>query len=245
MPRARPAPLPARRGRPRLAIANRPTRCPLGHEGDIVLYGRRQWAKLPFARQRFQCRPVGDKPHTFSLGRRPATHDHPSGLDCPTCDITPGVAQEPLSPVAHLHSAVEIAHLLRLVAQGVSLRKASETVRIEAQRFETDRFRPPQASRQHILAARYLDLFGSAIDDELAPTECPPILILDSVPLNLRAYGAERFWPGWNREERGGAILIAMGASGPDRRPLPWRIAVTPDETGNSWREFLDVSAFK
>jgi hypothetical protein len=96
------------------------------------------------------------------------------------------------------------------------------------------------ASRQHTLAARYLDLFGTAIDKALAPTRCPRILILDSKPLNLRAYGADDFDPLWNREERGGAVLIAVGGDDPGKRLMPWRIGLAPDETGRSWIDFLD-----
>lgn len=104
--------------------------------------------------------------------------------------MKPGVAQGPISPPDHLHTAVEIARLLQLVAEGTSLRRASRTIRLEAHRYVEDAHGMRHASRQHTLAARYLDLFGTAIDKALAPTRCPRILILDSKPLNLRAYGA-------------------------------------------------------
>lgn len=231
---------PRPRGRPRRAIANRPTDCPERHGGSITLWGRREWASAPFRRQRFRCVPrVGD-PHTFSLARRPATHAHPTGEDCPTCDVAPGLAEGPVSRVDHFHTATEIGHLLQLVAQGMSLRKASEAVRIEAQRFVLDRHGMRHASTEHVLAARYLDLFGSAIDKELAPRVSPRILILDSKPLNLRAYGAEEVRAGWNTQERGGAVLVAMGMDRPGDRPMPWRIGIAGDETIRSWRDFLD-----
>lgn len=233
------APLPPRRGRPCIAVANRPTGCPLGHGGRITLWGRREWASAPFRRQRFRCAPAGGGTHTFSLGRRPASPAHPTGADCPTCDITPGVAEGPVSRVDHFHTATEIAHLLQLVAEGMSLRRASETVRIEAHRFVLDRHGMRHASSQHVLAARYLDLFGSAIDEALAPRVCPRILILDSKPLNLRAYGAEAVRPWWNTQERGGALLVALGMDRPGDRPMPWRIGAAGDETTGSWREFL------
>lgn len=228
-------------GRPRLAIANRPSLCTRGHHGDITLWGRRDWTSLPFRRQRFRCVPDdGSDPHTFSLGRRVATAAHPAGEDCVACDVKPGRAQGPISPADYLHTAVEIAHLLQLVAEGMSLRRASRTVRLEAQRFSEDAHGLRHASRQHTLAARYLDLFGTAIDKALAPSRCPKILILDSKPLNLRAYGAEAFVPDWNRDERGGAVLIAVGGDDPARPLLPWRIGLAPDETGRSWGDFLD-----
>ena len=77
----------------------------------------------------------------------------------------------------------------------MSLRRASRTVRLEAHRYVEDGHGMRHASRQHTLAARYLDLFGTAIDAALAPPRCPRILVLDCKPLNLRAYGAERLRP--------------------------------------------------
>lgn len=222
-------------------IGNRPTVCSKGHQGSITLWGRRDWTSAPFRRQRFRCVPAdGSDPHTFSLGRRRTAGHHPVGEECLTCDIKPGVAQGPISPADYLHTATEIAHLLQLVAQGMSLRRASRAVRLEAHRYFEDAHGMRHASHQHTLAARYLDLFGTAIDKALAPTRCPRILILDSKPLNLRAYGADDFDPLWNREERGGAVLIAVGGDDPGKRLMPWRIGLAPDETGRSWIDFLD-----
>lgn len=208
-----------RTGRPRLVVANRPTVCSKGHKGSITLWGRRDWTSAPYRRQRFRCVPDdGSAPHTFSLGRRRPSDAHGAGEECLTCDVKPGVAQGPISPPDHLHTAVEIAHLLQLVAQGMSLRRASRTIRLEAHRYVEDAHGMRHASRQHVLAARYLDLFGTAIDKQLAPTRCPRILILDSKPLNLRAYGALEFDPLWNADERGGAVLIASAGTTPRRR---------------------------
>lgn len=222
-------------------VANRPTDCPFGHGGSITLWGRREWASAPYRRQRFRCAPSnGRAPHTFSLERRPATHGHPSGEDCLTCDITPGVAQGPLSRVAHFHSAVEIAHLLQLVAEGMSLRRASQTVRLEAHHFVTDGYGMRHATDDFCLAARYLDLFGAVLDEALTPTACPRFLVLNSKPLNLRAYGAEDVRSDWNRAERGGAVMVAIGTDGSDRKPMPWRIGLASDEKASSWRDFLE-----
>jgi len=230
-----------RTGRPRLVVANRPTECSKEHRGSITLWGRRDWMSAPYRRQRFRCVPDdGSGPHTFSLGRRRPSDAHGAGEECLTCDVKPGVAQGPISPPDHLHTAVEIATLLQLVAQGMSLRRASRTIRLEAHRYVEDAHGMRHASRQHTLAARYLDLFGTAIDKALAPTKCPRILILDSKPLNLRAYGADDLDPAWNREERGGAVLIAVGGDDPKQAMMPWRIGLAPDETGRSWIDFLD-----
>ena len=235
-------PLERRRlGRPRLDVANRPTSCPRGHLGGVTLWGTREWTSAPFRRQRFRCEPPDGSPsHTFSLGRRRASERHPAGEECVTCDLRPGVAEGPISPVDHLHTAVEMAHLLQLVGQGMSLRGASRTVRLEAHRFLEDEHGMRHASRQHALAARYLDLFGSAIDAALAPRGCPRILVLDSKPLNLRAYGMERSDPNWNSAERGGAVFVAVGGDDVAHPLMPWRMGLAPDETTSSWLDFLD-----
>ncbi len=57
--------------------------------------------------------------------------------------------------------------------------------------------------------------------------------------MNLRADGVETVRPGWNRAERGGAVLVAMGMDVPGTKAMPWRIGLAPDETGNSWFDFL------
>ncbi len=206
----------------------------------MILWGQRVWTTAPFRRQRFRCTPPdGSKGHTFSLDRRRAATHHPAGEACVTCDLTPGVAEGPISPVGYRHTAVEIAHLLELVGGGTSLRQASQTVRLEAQRCWEDPHGLRHASRQGALAARYLDLFGTAIDAALAPTRCPRILILDSKPLNLRAHGAEEEDPSWNTAERGGAVFVAVGGDDPRASVLPWRIGLAPDETTSSWLDFL------
>jgi len=116
-------------GRPGLVVANRPEVCSKGHKGSITLWGRRDWRSAPHRRQRFRCVPPdGSNPHTFSLGRRRPSDAHGHGSECLTCDVKPGVAQGPISPPDHLHTAIEIAHMLQLVAQGMSLQRASRTI---------------------------------------------------------------------------------------------------------------------
>jgi hypothetical protein len=232
--------LEGRTGRPRREIASRPEKCPRGHDGTITLWGRREWTTAPFRRQRFRCVPAdGSDPHTFSVARRPASDAHEAGLECLTCDIKPGLAEGPLSPPDYFHTGVEIAHLLQLVSQGMSLRKASTTVRLEAHRYVEDTSGARFASEEFALAARYLDVFGPLIDEQLAPKAWPKILILDSKPLNLRAVGYEEFDKTWNPQERGAAIFVAMGSDRPGGKFVPWRIGLAPDETAHSWREFL------
>ncbi len=188
-----------------------------------------------------RCYPSDGSPiHTFSLEHRQNEPHHQHGEDCPTCDVRPGAAQGPLALVDFFHTANEIARLLQLVGRGVSLRRASEIVRLEAHRYAENGFGMRCASRQCELAARYLDVLGGEIDRALAPRRWPRILVLDSKPLNLRAHGATEHGEHWNEEDRAGAVLVAVGGDDPAARLKPWRIGLAGDETAASWREFLD-----
>lgn len=228
------------RGRPPKQIENRPTACPDGHRGRLVLWGRRTWASAPFRRQRIKCLPSDGSPaHTFSLARRQAAASHPHGEECPTCDVRPGIALGPVARTDHYHTANEIARLLQLAGRGTSLRRASRTVRLESQHFVEDHHGMRRTSSAFALAARYLDLFAPRIDERLAPKAWPRILVLDSQPLNVRAYDAEAFVPGWDPDERGGAILAASGTDDPALAVMPWRIDVAGDETTESWLDVL------
>lgn len=228
------------RGRPPKQIENRPTACPDGHRGRLLLWGRRTWVGAPYRRQRVKCVPADESPaHTFSIGRRQATAGHPHGQECPTCDVRPGLALGPVARTDHFHTANEIARLLQLAGRGTALRKASRTVRLEFQHYVEDQHGMRRTSRAFALAARYLDLFAPRIAEQLAPKRWPRMLVLDSKPLNIRAYDAEAFVPGWDPDERGGAILAATGGDDPALAMMPWLIGVAGDETTESWLDFL------
>ncbi len=230
-----------RRGRPPRLVEGRPERCPENHSGRVIFWGRRHWTSAPFRRQRMRCYPSDGSPiHTFSLERRQNEPHHQHGEDCPTCDVRPGATQGPLALVDFFHTANEIARLLQLVGRGLSLRRASEMVRLEAHRYAEDGFGMRYASRQCELAARYLDVLGGEIDRALAPTRWPRILVLDSKPLKLSAHGAAEHGERWNPDDRAGAVLVAVGGDDPAVRLKPWRIGLAGDETADSWRDFLD-----
>lgn len=229
-------------GRPLLPIGNRPMGCPVpAHRGRIHLHGSKTWTSRPFRRQRFLCVPAdGAKAHTFSAARRAASDSHPHGSHCVTCDIRPGVAQGPLTPVEFETSANEMARILVLVGSGTSGRKAAQSVRYDAQRYDTDAFGFRYASREFGLAGRYLDLFGEAIDQALAPKAWPKILVLDSKPLNLAPYDADEFGEDWESGKRAGAVLAAVGGDDPKRPLRAWRLGLTGDETTEAWLTFLN-----
>ena len=221
-------------------MPDRPKTCPEGHRGKLILWGRREWTSAPFRRQRMRCLPSdGTKPHTFSLPHRQNTPDHPHGEDCSVCDVRPAPTQGPFSLVDFFHTGSEIARLLQLVGRGTSLRRSSQTVRLEAQRFVEDEHGMRHASRELDLAARYLDLFGAEIDHELAPRRWPRLLVLDSKPFGLRAYGAATHGERWDPNARAGAVLVAVGGNDRTRPPKAWRIGFAGDESAASWLDFL------
>jgi hypothetical protein len=153
--------------------------------------------------------------------------------------VRPGLALGPVARTGHFHTANEVARLLQLAGRGTSLRRSSLTVRLESHHDVEDHHGMRRASRAFALAARYLDLFAPRIDERLAPKRWPRILVLDSTPLNIRAYDAELHVPGWDPEDRGGAILAATGSGDPGLPMLAWRIGVAGDETTDSWLDFL------
>ena len=236
-------PPPARRvgGRPRLDIPNRPTVCPRGHHGSIRIHGNPRWKSRPFRRPRFLCLP--DDPaevrHTFSGPRRPAHDAHPQGESCSTCDVVPGLAQGPLTPVHFETSANEMAKVLVLAGAGDSGRKAAQAVRYDAQRYEVDEHGFRYASRAFGLAGRYIDLFGDLVHRALAPDRWPRILILDSKPLNLYPYDAAARGERWDSHKRAGAVLAAVGGNDPARPLRAWGLHLAADETKESWADFL------
>lgn len=128
---------------------------------------------------------------------------------------------------------------LQLVGRGTSLRRSSLTVRIEAQKFIEDESGMRHASREHVNAARYLDLFAAEIDRELAPRRWPRLLVLDSKPFGLRAYGAATHGERWDPNARAWAVLVAVGRNDRTRRPKAWRIGFAGDERATSWLDFL------
>ncbi len=112
---------------------------PLPRRGRVIFWGRRHWTSAPFRRQRLRCYPSDGSPiHTFSLEHRQDEPHHEHGEDCPTCDVRPGAAHGPLARVDFFHTANEIARLLPLVGRGLSLRRSSEIIRLEAHRYAED-----------------------------------------------------------------------------------------------------------
>jgi len=107
----------------------------------------------------------------------------------------------------------------QLVGRGTSVRRSSQTVRLEAQKFVEDESGMRHASRERDLAARYLDLFGAEIDHELAPRRWPQILVLDSKPFGLRPHGAAEHGERWDPNARAGAVLVAVDGNDRTRTP--------------------------
>ena len=153
--------------------------------------------------------------------------------------MVPGVAQGPLTPVGFDTSANEMGKVLALIGSGDSGRKAAQKVRYDAQRYETDEHGFRYASRAFGLSGRYIDLFGELIDEKLGPKRWPKILVLDSLPLHLFPYDAVDHGERWDPNKRAGAVLAAVGGDDPKRPLRAWGLHLSPDETRESWSDFL------
>ncbi len=132
-----------------------------------------------------------------------------------------------------------MAKVLVLTGAGDSGRKAAQTVRYDAQRYDTDEHGFRYASREFGLAGRYIDLFGGLVHRALSPARWPRILVLDSKPLNLYPYDAVALGERWDARRRAGAVLAAVGGDDPTRPLRAWGLHLAADETKESWADFL------
>lgn len=225
-------------GRPRINI-ERPA-CPRGHVGTVYLHGQRVRDDGLYSRTRYRCVPdeeSGAKRHTFTGPRRSPTHAHPDGIACSSCEHDVGRGEGPSIAHHYAFSVAEVARGLMLVGEGKSIRESSQIVRHDGGRYKTDHRGMRWASRQNALASDYLDHFGPTIVREMTPPQWPRILVLDSIPLGMKAHGAEDF--GFDSSRRGGAVLVAAGRDRIQGRTRNWLTALAGDETADSWWEFL------
>lgn len=141
-----------------------------------------------FERTRFRCVPHdrGERPHVYLgplPGRRQRDPDH---RECPACE-RPFHRAEGLAGGLRFRFVVrEIAIALARVGRGESYRRVSRQMRSMLMRTSTHGKTAGQTSRQPHLAINYLDAFASTVIDALAPTEWPPILLLDALPVTVR-----------------------------------------------------------
>ena len=226
--------------RPMAAVV-RPDRCPTGHtDGTIYLHGQRAGRGGLYSRTRYQCvRGPKDarERHFWTTPHRAPTRIHPDGRMCANCEHELVRGEGP-SVVPWFEFAVaEISRELVLVGEGTSMREASQKVRFSAGRYRSDQHGRRDASRDYALAADYLDNFGPVVVRGMTPTRWPRILVLDSQPLGIRVRDAHLY--GYERNRRGGAVLIAAGRERNQGRTRNWLATLAGDETADSWFDFL------
>lgn len=143
------------------------------------------------------------------------------------CERDYGPAAGPRSVKHYAQTIMEIANLLTAVGNGTSLRLASGEIRHSARRFIPG---AGVASRQNVLAARYLDAYGPSVLSRVLPDHWPRLLVLDSKPLGIRPYGAVE-WGQWSPAMPGGGLLAAAGRDEETGVSRIWRISLGGDET--------------
>ena len=218
--------------------------CPKGHTGRIRLYGRASRADRAFARPRFQCVPSdGTDKHTFGLPRRQPGHGHPNGMLCSNCEHEHGPMDGARVVPQYTQTINEIANVLRAVGTGDSLRVAGRDARQQARRYTFGPHGPSRtlrsySSRQSVLAARYLDAYGSEVVRQVWPDHWPRLLVLDSQPHEIRPWGKEN-WGDWGVDMPRGGLLAAGGRDEDKGAAQVWRISLLADETHLSWLKFF------
>lgn len=206
----------------------------MGHEGRVRLHGRRLRADGRYGRPRFWCVPTTGSPHTFSLPKLAPTHAHADRGMCLECERASGRSDGSSVVPASMFALINAARLLVEIGGGSSLRKASRRVRID-----TDRRNARNAfSKECALAADYLDGYGPLVVARVRPAAWPRILVLDSVPLEMRVRDADAKRLNLS-ETHGGAVLVAVGKHRPDEASVAWEARFSGGETGNDWWEFL------
>ena len=227
-------------GRPPTPIA-RPA-CPLNHVGTVRLHGVRYRADHQAAKPRFLCVPATgnrDDIHTFTLGKTWHTHAHPDGTTCVQCEREVGRADGSTVVPQSSFALLEAARLLVDVGGGLSLRKSSRRLRTESGRKSVDVVGREFYSKQNALAADYLDLYGPLVTAGLRPSGWPRILVLDSLPLEMRIRQPDQLRLDLADGTYGGAILVAAGRRDLADESIAWHAAFSGGESGNDWWEFL------
>jgi hypothetical protein len=206
----------------------------------VRLHGVRYIGAGLYARSRFQCVPAdGARAHTFSLAKRSPTHAHPDGVTCLVCEREQGRTDGTSLVPAAAFTLLDAARLLVDVGGGTSLRRASRRLRIESARTHRLEVGESVFSTQNALAADYLDRYGPPVVAAVAPDTWPRIVVLDSVPLNMRIRDLDRARLGLAGDWRGGAVMVGAGAREPGLRARPWIAGLAGGESSRDWWEFL------
>jgi hypothetical protein len=243
--------------------ALRPT-CPKHPGSKIQLDGYKaaKWTKA-YRRPRYRC--LGDlaafpRGHVFTLDvtvRQPTDH-HPDGIDgCAHCDHSYERHEGIRTGTDFIFGHNEIARLLMRVGEGISLRDASRDLRVSIVRNDSRAttksgrkiIRAGAASRQANLAVNYLDTYGAAVVNALAPTQWPRVLVLDSTTLmrrGMRPPTEKEIGGGADPNEevvagnlKAGTILVGMDATGAAVKPC--LIQVQGGKDTDAWKAFFST----
>lgn len=226
--------------RPPLPVERPP--CPVGHPGVIRLHGVRYTSAGKYGKARFRCVPAEatTRPHTFVVPKRSPTHLHLDGITCSGCERDTGRADGPSVVAAASFSLSDAARLLSDIGAGLSLRKASRRLRIEIVKSSHDAAGNAFYSKQNALAADYLDRYGPAVVASTRRTGWPPILVLDSQPLNIRVRTPDATRLGIGGSIYGGAVLMAAGSRRAGETATPWHAGLAGGESAADWWDFLN-----
>jgi hypothetical protein len=196
--------------------------------------------------------------HYFTEPKQSRTPVHPLGLRCPECSVERTMHDG--VPIANEwdFEAGLIADALIEVGSGASFRQAAQAMRVAARRFETVNG-VPVVSLFGGSVMRYLDHFGTLIQEHVEHREWPEVLVLDALPLRQRVVRDD---DPFSVEQAGsGAILVAVGYTDPvahhrrrtrddddalveqkprtRRVPHVWKIAIAGGYNRWAWRDFL------
>lgn len=212
--------------------------CPDPAHADSQVVRAGWYGKAPHRRQRWWCRPSnGDPPHRFAetLPRRQSLHGH--CLECST-SLEPWEGQ----PGARQYSfnAREVAHALKLDADGASYRTTAGETRMLAHR--TLQPRPKSIRRRSLrrepnldgqIVANWVDAFAPTLMEEL-PARWPEIVLVDSV--NFRIATGRKAGMGFHVFV---AVAYEQMQGSTIRRPVVVHMQAFGRKDVVSWRKFF------
>jgi hypothetical protein len=205
---------------------------PAHDKGRVVRAG---WhGQAPHRRQRWLCRPPnGDSAHRFTeeLPRQEAEGSH-----CSECSSALDPWEGQAGAREYAFSARDVAHALRLVATGLSYRKAAQATRAAAGRPHSGvtwgrQHRKRRRNLDGQLVANWVDGFAQVVCYEHGVAHWPERMAVDSVEFRIGGITPRSFH-----------VMVAVGYEAPSfREPRVWLMRPFVRKDQDAWEDFFDL----
>ncbi len=134
-------------------------------------------------RQRLKC-VIGEQRHVFT---EPLPRQRTQHRDCVECERSLGKHEGPQAPRRQHYTVREVATTLLRVGQGISYRGAGRMLRTDAGRMKFTSTGWPFASQDSAVVEDWVEVFAPVVFEPYAPSEWPPLVMLDDLPFEIRS----------------------------------------------------------